>query len=75
MRLKISLDKELVRALDLRAGKRGRNAFINSAIRSALADEKRWDRIQQAIGSIDDQGHAWDEDPAGWVRHGRRAGG
>jgi hypothetical protein len=31
-------------------------------------------RLGQALGSIEDTGHEWDDDPAGWVRQ-QRAGG
>lgn len=54
--------------LDRRAGKRRRSAFIAQLIRRALDDEQRWDEIEATLGSISDTGHAWDEDPAGWVR-------
>ena len=68
MRLHISLDRELVDELDRRAGKRQRSAFIAALIRRALDDEKRWDEIEAALGSISPSGHPWDEDPASWVR-------
>jgi hypothetical protein len=73
MRLHISLPDDLVAELDRRAGARGRSAFIVSAIREALDDERRWDLIESAIGSIPDTGHEWDDDPAGWVREQRFA--
>ncbi|MGH2786700.1 MAG: hypothetical protein ACRDJV_02165 [Actinomycetota bacterium] len=79
MRLHISLDDVLVRELDRRVGRRRRSAFIAASVRRALDDERRWDDIEAAIGTIDDEGHEWDEDPASWVRaqrHGdsRRVG-
>jgi Arc/MetJ family transcription regulator len=73
MRLHISLPDELVAELDRRAGTRGRSAFIVGAIREALDDERRWELIESAIGSIPDTGHEWDDDPAAWVREQRFA--
>jgi len=73
MRLHIYLDDDLVAELDRRAGDRQRSAFIVGAVRRALEDERRWEDIEAALGSIPDSGHAWDEDPAGWVRDQRRA--
>lgn len=58
--------------LDRRAGKRRRSAFIGELIRRGLEDEQRWDDIEASMGSIADHGHAWDEDPAKWVREQRR---
>ena len=54
MRLHISLDDEIVSALGGREGRRQRGTFIAAAVRRALADSE----------------HAWDRDPAGWVRQG-----
>lgn len=68
MRLHISLERELVEELDRRAGQRHRSTFIAALIRRALDDENRWDEIEAALGSISPTGHAWDEDPASWVR-------
>ena len=73
MRLHITLDRELVEQLDHRAGKRRRSAYIAALIRRALEDEQRWDEIEAALGSIEDAGHEWDEDAAGWVRTQREA--
>lgn len=72
MRLHISLEDELVAELDKRVGKRGRSAFISESVRQTLDDQRRWDLIMSAVGSIPDHGHAWDEDPAAWVREQRR---
>jgi hypothetical protein len=72
MRLHITLDDELVRELDRRAGSRGRSAFIAGAIARALDDARRWELIESAIGSIPDTGHDWDADPAAWVSAQRR---
>ena len=73
MRVHISLSDELVRELDRRVGARGRSAFIAGAVREALEDERRWELIESALGAIDDKGHAWDDDPAAWVREQRSA--
>jgi hypothetical protein len=73
MRLHISLDDDLVAELDRRVGRRRRSAFIAGAVREALDDERRWDLIESALGSIPDTGHDWDDDPAAWVREQRRA--
>ncbi len=73
MRLHIALDDDLVAELDRRAGKRRRSAFIAELIRRGLDDERRWDDIEAALGSIEDTGHDWDDDPAAWVRAQRAA--
>lgn len=73
MRLHIALDEEIVRDLDRRVGPRRRSSFIAHAVRTALDDERRWDLIESAIGSIAGEGHEWDADPAAWVRRQRRA--
>jgi Arc/MetJ family transcription regulator len=72
MRLHISLEDELVAELDRRVGPRRRSSFIAAAVRRAIDDERRWDLIESALASIDDEGHEWDEDPAAWVRSQRR---
>ena len=72
MRLHISVEDDLIADLDARVGSRGRSAFIAATIRQALADERRWDDIQAALGSLEDTGHEWDSDPAAWVRSQRR---
>lgn len=53
---------ELGRELDARVGQRGRT----------LNREQRRQLIESAIGTISDSGHAWDVDPAAWVRDQRR---
>jgi len=73
MRVHINLEDELVRELDRRAGVRGRSGYIAATLRRALEDERRWEQIESAIGSLDATGHAWDEDPADWVASQRRA--
>ena len=72
MRLHITLEDELVEDLDRRVGPRGRSGFIAQALRQALEDQRRWEMIESAIGSIPDRGHDWDADPAAWVRSQRR---
>lgn len=73
MRLHISLDDDIVRALDERVDRRQRSAFIAAALQRALEDDRRWDDIRSALGAIADDGHEWDADPEGWVRDQRRA--
>ena len=73
MRMHISIDDDVVDELDRRVGPRGRSRFIVEALRQALADRRRFDDLSAALGSIDDMGHDWDEDPAAWVRAQRRS--
>ena len=73
MRIHIALPDALVAELDRRAGRRRRSAFICKLIERGLDDEQRWDEIEAALGTIDDRGHAWDDDPAAWVRAQRRS--
>jgi hypothetical protein len=48
-------------------------AAHGAALRRALDDERRWEEIAQAVGSVAASGHEWDDDPAAWVRAQRRA--
>ena len=73
MRLHISLEEDLVAQLDRRVGRRRRSTFIAETLRRALDDERRWDEIESALGSITDEGHEWDQGPAAWVRAQRHA--
>ena len=73
MRVHINLDDELVQELDRRAGTRGRSAFIAATLQRALEDERRWEQIASAVGSLEARGHDWDADPAGWVASQRRS--
>lgn len=73
MRLHISLDDEIVRALDSRVGRRERSAFIAAAVCRALDDARRWEDIEGAIGALSDSEHDWDRDPAAWVGAQRTA--
>ena len=68
MRLHISLDDDIVRALDSRVGRRRRSAFIASAVVHALDDDRRWRDIEGSVGALADAQHEWDSDPADWVR-------
>jgi hypothetical protein len=72
MRLHISLSDDLVADLDRRVGRRRRSAFIATAVRAALDDERRWELIEAAAGSIRDEGHPWDGNAAEWVHAQRR---
>jgi metal-responsive CopG/Arc/MetJ family transcriptional regulator len=71
MRLHISLDDDLVRDLDVRVGRRRRSAFIASAVRKAMDDERRWNDIEAAMGRMTETEHEWDADPGSWVRSQR----
>lgn len=71
MRVHITLDDDLVAELDRRAGQRRRSAYIAELIRRGIDDERRWDDIEAALGTISDTGHEWDEDPVAWVRRQR----
>ena len=73
MRLHIALDVDLVHEIDRRAGPRRRSAFIAELIQRGLENERRWDDIEAALGSLPDTGHEWDDDPAAWVRRQRHA--
>lgn len=73
MRVHITLDEADVRRLDARVGARRRSSYIAEAVRRALDDERRWELIESAIGSVDGTGHDWDADAAGWVRSQRHA--
>ena len=72
MRLHITLQDKLVRELDRRVGARRRSAFIARAVEAALDDERRWELIESSLGSIGEESHDWDDDPASWVREQRR---
>ena len=73
MRVHITLADHLVRELDQRVGARRRSSFIAAAVSQALDDERRWELVESAIGSVDYAQHDWDADPAGWVRAQRWA--
>ena len=73
MRMHIEIEDALVARVDEVAGPRGRSAFVRSAIELAVRQANRWSHLEAAAGSIADEGHDWDSDPAGWVREQRRA--
>ena len=72
MRIHIMLDDELVAEIDRRAGSQGRSAFVAELIARGLKDERRWNEIGSALGSLPDTGHDWDDHPGEWVRRQRR---
>ncbi len=67
----IELDDDMVDKIDRVAGPRGRSKFVREAIESALRWTNDWEAFERAFGSIPDQGHEWDEDPAAWVHRQR----
>ena len=71
MRLHIHLDDALVAELDEAVGQRQRSAYIGRAVRRLLDDDRRRMALRASLGSIDDGGHEWDDDPAAWVRQQR----
>ena len=73
MRVHISLDSAIVDQIDGRVGARRRSRYIAEAVERALDEDRRWELIWSAVGSIPDHGHEWDDDPAAWVREQRRA--
>ncbi|MTV27707.1 hypothetical protein FTX61_20145 [Nitriliruptoraceae bacterium ZYF776] len=73
MRLHITIDDQLVAELDQRVGRGRRSSFLAALLRRALDDERRWDDIEGALGSIEGSGHPWDDDSAAWVREQRRS--
>lgn len=75
MRVHISMDDAVVAELDQRVGARERSAFIESAVRRALDERDRDEAFERAVGSIADEGHEWDDDPAEWVRSQRAGAG
>jgi Arc/MetJ-type ribon-helix-helix transcriptional regulator len=78
MRLHISIPDDLVAELDQAVGERQRSSYISHAVRFALDEDRRRKALRASLGSIEDFGHEWDDDPAAWVRaqrsDDRRAG-
>jgi predicted transcriptional regulator len=74
MRVHVSLDDALVREIDQLAGPRGRNAYIESALRERVDRDRRWRRIEASFRAIEDGGREWDANLAAWVRAQRRDG-
>lgn len=73
MRLHIEIDDRLIAAIDELAGPRNRSRFIRNALDSAVTMHRQSELIRSARGSLGDEGHDWDEDPAEWVRAQRRS--
>jgi hypothetical protein len=71
MRLHIVMDDALVGELDEAVGQRQRSSYIAHAVRFALDEDRRRAALRASLGSIEDFGHEWDDDPAGWVRQQR----
>jgi Arc/MetJ-type ribon-helix-helix transcriptional regulator len=71
MRLHISIPDELVAELDRAVGERQRSSYISHAVRFALDEDRRRSALRASLGSIEDFGHEWDDDPAEWVRRQR----
>jgi Arc/MetJ family transcription regulator len=69
----IEIDDDLVRQIDDIAGPRGRSSFVRTATENAVRQQRRWELLKSAAGSISDTGHDWDDDPARWVHEQRRA--
>ena len=65
------LDDALVARIDGVAGEQGRSRLVREAVQIYLDDLERWERLRSLRGSVLDQGHDWDADPAGWVRRQR----
>ena len=74
MRVHLSLADDVVAAVDAQVGARERSSYIEAALRRVLADQGRQQALDEAIGSIADSGHDWDDDPAAWVRMQRADG-
>jgi metal-responsive CopG/Arc/MetJ family transcriptional regulator len=73
MRVHITLEDDLVRELDRRVGARRRSAYIARAVEQALDDDRRWELLESALGTIPDADHEWDEDAGRWVHEQRHA--
>jgi hypothetical protein len=71
MRLHIQIDDRLLAELDEAVGQRQRSAYISRAVRHQLDEDRRRRSLRAAMGSIEDGGHDWDDDPADWVRRQR----
>jgi hypothetical protein len=72
MRVHINLDEDLVEQIDRAVGPRRRSAYIADAVRKQIDNDRRWEKIRSAYGSISDEGHPWDPDVARWVHDSRR---
>jgi hypothetical protein len=72
MRVHIDMEGDLIDRIDAVAGKRQRSEFVRNAVLAALEQQDRLELIVSARGAITAEGHAWDSDPAAWVRSQRR---
>ncbi len=72
MRMHIEIDDALIERIDAIAGERGRSRFVREAIQAALEQHQRWAKLRAAAGALEGTTHAWDRDPARWVRRQRR---
>jgi len=72
MRLHIEFEDDLVDQIDQAAGSRRRSQFVRDAVIAALDHRARSAAILAARGTLTDQGHDWDADPATWVRTQRQ---
>lgn len=72
MRVHIYLDDDLLEAINEHVGPRERSSYIADAVKKQLESDRRWRKIESAIGSISDEGHPWDPDVAKWVHDSRR---
>jgi Arc/MetJ-type ribon-helix-helix transcriptional regulator len=73
MRVHVSLEDQLVEEIDRRVGPRQRSSYIAEAVARRLDQDRRWEKMWSAVGTIPDTGHEWDDDPAAWVHEQRRA--
>lgn len=73
VRVHVYIDDELVSELDEKVGERGRSAYIEEAVRARMDRERRGDALLRGIGTIGDEGHPWDPDPAAYFTDSRRA--
>ena len=71
MRIHIEVHDALIAKVDELAGVRARSGFVRSAIDLAVRQAHRWSDLDAAAGSIADEGHEWDADPARWVQSQR----
>lgn len=56
------------RAEDWRGAMRDRGEIRGDLV----APTREFDEIEASLGTIEDEGHAWDADAAGWVQGERR---
>jgi metal-responsive CopG/Arc/MetJ family transcriptional regulator len=61
--IRVTLRDDLARRIDRLVGPRRRAAFVERAVERALDNERRWELIWSAVGTIHDRGQEWDRDP------------